>query len=330
VDGVDEVDNTGQSPADTVNPVEVGAPLRDGRGASPNYGGKLGFGFFHVLIRLLGVRAAYVWLGFVVPYYVLLRPSARRSASHYLRRRFPARGPAWRFFATIRYFFRFGQVLIDQGVVGIRGMDALRVEFPDERELYDRAHQRKGLVLLTSHVGGWQSAMACMRFLELPVHFQFRREAHTEGRHFFDLAGLSGAFRIVDPAGFLGGMVQMTGALAAGECVSVMGDRAWGARTLATPFLGAPAAFPISAYHLATVTGADLVALLTVRTGPLTYRIESRCLTDGLDRAALSREEAIAELLRRYAAFLESYLEKHPFMWFNFFDFWAEGKATFE
>ena len=297
---------------------------------SPNYGGRFGFGFFHWLIRLLGVRAAYVWLAFVAPYFVLLRPSARRSASHYLKRRFPGRGPIWHFFTAIRYFYRFGQVLIDQGVIGIRGTNALRVDFPLERDLYQRAHKGRGLVLLTSHVGGWQSAMACMRFLDLPVHFQFKREAHTEGRHFFDLAGQSDAFRIVDPSGFLGGMVQMTNALSAGECVSLMGDRAWGARTLKTPFLGQPAAFPISPYHLAVVTGAGLVALLTVRTGKLSYRIESLCLTDGLDRDSLSRDEAIAELLRRYALFLERFLEKHPLMWFNFFDFWAEGKETFE
>ncbi|NQU44958.1 hypothetical protein HQ520_16855 [bacterium] len=294
---------------------------------SPDYGGRFGYGFFHILVRLLGVTPAYVFLAFLIPYYVLFRPKARRAAMPYLNRRFPERGGIWRFFAAFVYFYKFGQVLIDQGAMGILGPGAFRVEFPDEEELYRRAGSGKGLVLLTSHVGAWQAAMVNMRALPVPVHFQFLRQGHTEGRHFFDLAGESAQFRIVDPTGFLGGMVQMTNALHAGECVSVMGDRAWGGRTLDSEFLREKAPFPIGGYHMALSTGADLVALLTVRTGKLAYRIESHYLTDALE-AGLPRDEAQRALLARYIEKMEQYVDKHPFMWFNFFDFWAGGQEN--
>ena len=70
--------------------------------------------------------------------------------------------------------------------------------------------------------------------------------------------------------------------------------------------------------------------LLTERTGPLTYRIESFCLSDGCDWRGLPRSEAVRRLLERYVACLERYLEKHPYLWFNFFDFWAgeEGESA--
>lgn len=114
----------------------------------------------------------------------------------------------------------------------------------------------------------------------------------------------------------------MTNALDAGECVALMGDRAWGGRTRQVSFLGEGAEFPIAPYHLAVLTGAELVVLLAVRTGKFAYRLEHVRITEGFDYSSMSRDEAIAELLRRYVKCLEEYLAKNPLMWFNFFDFW--------
>lgn len=294
--------------------------------SSPNYGGRLGYGIFQWAIRRLGVVPAYAMLAFVVPYYVIFRPSARRSAAPYLRRRFPRFGALRRFFATIGYFYRFGQVLVDQGAMGILGPEHFHVEF-DRRDWMEALLARgRGLVLVASHVGNWQTAMASVDSLGVPVSFQFRREAHTEGRHFFDLAGRSSDFRLISPDVFLGGMVEMFQSLRRGECVAVMGDRAFGARTRRRRFLGAMAPFPISGQYLAHATGATVVALLTVRTGRLRYRLECHDLGRGLDLEAMDRDEAIDALLTRYVEALERHVEKYPFMWFNFFDFWKAGE----
>ena len=299
---------------------------REGSRGSPNYGGRLGYGIFQWTLRRMGVLPAYWLLAFVVPYYVLFRPSARRSARPYLRHRFPDRGPVWLFFATIVYFYRFGQVLVDQGAMGILGPEKFEIEFPEEDMLREAAHGGRGLVLVTSHVGNWQTAMAHVGHLNVPVSFQFRREEHTEGRHFFDLAGRAGDFRLVSPEVFLGGMVELAAALRRGECVAVMGDRAFGARTAKTGFLGEPAPFPISAYHLAYVTEAEVVVFLTVRTGRLRYRLTCRRLGDTRNLTHGDRDATIRRLLEEYARVLERHVQKHPFMWFNFFDFWNVGE----
>ena len=298
------------------------------RHRSPDYGGKLGHAIFHAVIRWLGVTPAYLLLAFIVPYYVLLRPRVRRSAAPYLSRRFPGQGPARRLLTTFLYLYRFGQVLIDQGVIGILGRERLRVDFPEERTLYELAREGRGLVLLTTHAGNWRAAMATMNRLDVAVNFQFQLEPHMAGRHFFDLAGEQHRFKIISPTGFLGGVIEMTHALKNGECVAVMGDRAFGAQTRRTSFLGEDAAFPVIPYQLALSTGAELVVLLTVRTGKLRCRIEMTRLTGQDDGAAMGREAAIGALQRRYVACLEGYLQKYPFMWLNFFDIWKGTPKT--
>jgi len=295
---------------------------------SPNYGGRLGYAIFHRTLRWFGVTPAYCLLAFVVPYYVLIRGRARRSVRPYLKRRFPERGALWRFFAGAFYFYRFGQVLIDQSAMGILGEERFRVEFPSARKFYRLAHRRRGVVLLGSHVGNWQTSMGKVDVLGLPVHFQFRLERHTEGQHFFDMAKNKDRFRFVSPDGFMGGLIELTNALAAGECVAMMGDRAYGAPVQPEVFLGARAPFPITPHHLAASTGADLVALLTVRTGKLAFRMDCVRLASGRPGGGPGKDERIELSLRRYVRSLERHVEESPFQWFNFFDFWGGGEQT--
>jgi len=114
--------------------------------------------------------------------------------------------------------------------------------------------------------------------------------------------------------------------IARGEVVAIMGDRAWGAKTMEMEFLGEKAAFPITPYYLVAATGADLVVSLTVRTGRLSFSIMAEHISGDRDWTKMPREEAVKTLLQRYVACLEEYLEKNPYMWFNFFDFWAVNK----
>ncbi len=301
---------------------------RRARGAAPDYGGRPGHAVFHFLIRRCGVTPAYVLLALLVPYYVLLRPSARRAAAPYLRRRFPGRGAWWRLAATMRTFNAFGRVLIDQTALGILGAERVRIDFPQRARLRRIAARKRGLVLLTSHFGGWQAAMAAIDDLGCPVHFQLRREARTAGRQLFDLWERRASLRIVSPDGFLGGLIELTSALQGGGCAAVMGDRAFGARTACAEFLGAPAPFPITPYRLALATGSDLIVLLATRTGKLSFRLRFVRIASGRSGAGAARAQNAGVLLQRYVRCVERGLRDSPFMWFNFFDFWNSAQHT--
>ena len=295
---------------------------------SPDYGNRLGHWFFYVLLRWFGPTPAYVLLAFVVPWYVFLLRRPRQEAAHYLKKRFPGDSKLRRFWRTYTYIFRFGQTLIDQAAIGILGREKFNIEFPRWQELYDLSARKKGMVLLTSHVGYWKTAMSVVDDLAAPVNFLIHLEKHMDGRHFFDLAGNRDRFRIIDPAGFMGGLVEATQALERGEIVSIMGDRAFGARTVPCRFLGTTAQFPLTPYHLVTASDTDLVMLLTVRTGKLAFRIDFFYLSEQQNYQKLSTKEAQTELLGRYVRELEAYTKAHPYMWFNFFDFWTEASTN--
>ena len=298
---------------------------------SPKYGNKLGHQIFYCLLRWFGPNPAYILLAFVVPYYVFFLKRPRKLASFYLKRRFPEDSSLKRLFRTYYYIYQFGMVLIDQAAMGILGRKAFKIDFPGWEELLNLSKKKKGMVLITSHFGNWQTAMAAVEDLAAPVNFLIHLEEHMEGRHFFDLAGIRDKIKVIESTGFMGGLIDVIKVLEKGECVAIMGDRAWGSRTQYCNFLGKQAAFPVSPYHLVTASGADLVVLLTVRTGKLAFKIDFFYLTDDdTEWKNLSAKEAINRLLPKYVRTLEDYTKKHPFMWFNIFDFWSEHKEDFE
>lgn len=286
------------------------------------YGSSLGIRIFYLLLRSVGVYPAYGLLAFVIFYYACL-PGVARACRPYLERRFPEDRVLRRFFRRYRYVFEFGLTLVDQAAMGIVGPDAFVVEFPGDREFYELSARREGTVLLTSHIGAWQIAMAHLRRMEKPVNLLMRLDQGRKDMHFFDLSGERGRFAFIDPAGFMGGLVEATRALRAGECVAVMGDRAHEWRVGSVPFLGRDAPFPLVAEHLAAVTGSRLIMLVTRRIGPLRFSI--RHIDLSLEKVkGRGKAELTGEYLRAYAHELEEYVRGNPYAWFNFFDFWRQ------
>jgi len=299
--------------------------------APPQYGTRLGHWFFYIILRWFGPAPAYVLLIFVVAYYVFVLRQPRRQASYYLRRRFERDGSLKRLFRTYGYIYHFGQCLIDQAAMGILGRKHFHIDFPNRGDLYELSKTKKGLVLLSSHVGNWQTAMAVVDDMAIPVNFMLRLDQRSAERYFFNLSGEAKYINIIDPTSFLGGLVEATQRLQNGECVSIMGDRAWGSRTEAVEFLGAPAFFPVTPYRLVSSTEADLVILLTARTGKLAFRIDYFHFScNDLDCRSKNRAEISAILLNKYVKILEDYVQQYPYMWFNFFDFWSMDKNQSE
>ena len=259
----------------------------------------------------------------VALYYVLLRPDLRRKGEFYLRRRFPeARG-----FSLLRHGFRLnvslGKSLIDRALVGILGPSSTRVSLEGQEELLALLEEGKGLILVTAHVGCWQAALSALAFLKTPVHLLMQREEGDIDRHYHEHRGEVAPFRIIDPRGEFGGALEMLGVLKRGEILSVMGDRVLGAErnAVSVDFLGAPVRLPVSAYKLASATGAPVGVLLSAKTADDRYQLRlARVIRVP---AALSRKPgALAPYVRQVAETLEEYTRSHPYQFFNFFDMW--------
>ena len=308
------------------------APSReDGthRWSSRSIGSRFQHGVFYLLIRLKARWVVSALLRAVVCYYILFRPSVRNRGSSYLSIRFPGLSLAGRLKATYRLDLSLGEVLIDRAALGIIGPEAMRVDFPQREDLRALVREGKGLVLVTAHVGGWQAAMAALKFLEAPVNLLVHRGEGDVDLQFFEHGQGGSPFRIIDPAEPMGGMLTMMEKLKKGEVLCVMGDRVFGSRrgAVSTRFLGGEVPIPFGAFKVASVTGSPVAVLFSHRIGPGAYALtldRVMRIPGGLGRSGAD----FAPYAEAFVEGLEAFTGAHPYQFFNFFDMWETSDAS--
>lgn len=286
-----------------------------------SYGNKLGFSIFLFILKHIGKNWAYGLLIFLVPYYVILRPGVYQRSKPYLERRFPGDSFVKRYLRLFKYIFVFGQTLIDQLYFGFVGEAKLKLDFEHEPEILDLL-SKKPVIFLMSHVGFWEVSMAGSVKFDKKMNVMINKDFDKEKRKsFYDIKGYQ--FNLINVSDQYGGMIEATNALLRGEVVAVTGDRAEGWRSKNVSFLGSPAKFPVIAEQLAIATGASVIALFTAKEGKNKLHFSWKDIsTEALSNPNLTKDEKIQEMLELYATELERHVQKNPYLWFNFFDFW--------
>ncbi len=300
---------------------------KDGRQwTSRSVGSKLQHNIFYTIIRLGGHKAAYAVLNCVALYYTLCRPAIKKKADPYLTRRFKTGNPFKKLLNAHRIYVGLGKALIDRATLGIKGIERMRIECGDQGVLKDLIGEGRGLVLLTAHVGCWQAAMSALDSLNTPVSLLLHREEGDVDLHYFEHTGGPAPFRIIDPQGYLGGVLEMMNVLKKGEVLSIMGDRVFGdtRSTLSVDFLGSPVRVPLSPFKLGSATGAPIAVMFSHKSGPDSYELT----IEGIIRVPSEPgrpDKAFRPYAAQFALCLESYVERHPYQFFNFFDMWEEN-----
>jgi len=284
-------------------------------------GGAFGFWFFVTAVRLTGLRGAYGLLFIVCSWYALFDSSIVRTALTYLERRFPTHGPLRQRWNVYQLFIAQGRCLIDRYYL-IHGGRRLRFHACDFEKAGPLLQSKRGFVLLTAHVGNWQSVIIPLQGFRKTVHLLMRPDEHDLRSQKLGLYHQPDSIRIINPAGYLGGAIDVMNALDAGDIVSVMGDRDYdSSRKVAVRFLGGLARFPVGGFVFAHAARRPLAVLFSAKTGPYDYDVSIAGVIEarpGESKSAFAQRGA-----QEYALFLEEYLQRHPLQCFLFQDIWS-------
>jgi predicted LPLAT superfamily acyltransferase len=289
-------------------------------------GNALGFWFFIAAVRCTGLRGAYGLLYFVCAWYALFDSSIVRVARAYLRRRFPGRGPLRQRWDVYQLFIAQGRSLIDRYYI-IHGGDRLRFAKRDFDRIAPLLESDRGFILLTAHAGNWQVAMTAVEGWKKRVHLLMRVEDQTVRSRKLRLYEFPTEIDLIDPAGYLGGVLEVMKALDEGGIVSVMGDRDYeSSRKIPVTFLGDTARFPCSGFLFAHAVGHPVAVLLSAKTGPYDYEVRIAGVIE--PHPGESKDAFVGRGVQEYAAILEGYFQEHPFQCFLFQDLWAGDRSA--
>jgi predicted LPLAT superfamily acyltransferase len=289
------------------------------------------------IARAIGPRLTSLGLWPVAAYYVLSNAGVRRASLQYQRRLWASpegraalgRPPGW--LGAVRHVHEFAMSLHDRMLLWGGGLERMEVCHDGSEKIFEIARAGRGALLLGAHLGSLDMLSFLSRKYDLVVNVVafFANARHVNA--FFE--SLSGEHRIrlieLDPDSVQAAF-SVRDRLARGELVVLMADRmAPGktSRSAQTAFLGRPARFPLGPFLLACVLECPVLFALCLRTGPGRYETLLRPVGDAARVPRAERDKHAGELLARYVTLLEQQCQRHPYQWFNFFEFWPEEAA---
>jgi predicted LPLAT superfamily acyltransferase/glycosyltransferase involved in cell wall biosynthesis len=287
-------------------------------------GGRLGNGFLKRVLKYGGIEHGYMCLMFVIPYFYLFAPRARRGLNEYWKINEP--GDTWRQrqLRIFRHFYRFGQVLMDRVYQGFHKEKKFSTTHSGSENINGAVKEGQGLILLSAHMGAWDLAAAL-----LPAN-GFSDQLHvvefkSEGFSFQNVKSKMDPSHVhsLDSAKSGDAIFEIHQALKSGRCIGLMGDRPMADRFELIPFMGRIAPFDVTPFRMAAALRVPLLFTFGFKGVKQHYDFYARPARVYTYSPDLPREVQLFNWAKEYAADVEHFIRMYPDEWFNFYPFWS-------
>jgi predicted LPLAT superfamily acyltransferase len=289
-------------------------------------GGLAGYKIFVFFIKYLGIGFAYFFLHFVVFYFLLFARKSVRTSYYFFHERikYP---PFKAYLQVYRNFYKLGQTLIDK-VAFLSGFDSrFTFEFDGEHHLVKMAETTGG-ILVGAHAGNWEIAGQLLKRIKTCINIVMYQDEHAKIQNFLsDIYTEKNVNFIVINKDY-SHLFEIEKALKNKELVAMHGDRYLeGTNTVEKMFLGKKAKFPTGPFSLAYKYKVPVTFVSAMKeTARHYYFFASEPVISDYPANLAERKRIISGLVEDYVRHLEIMIVKYPDQWFNFYDFWGEGK----
>lgn len=271
-----------------------------------------------------------------VAYFVLLRPSSRRSSHVFLKQHYQQYPEFWRkppgLWATCKHFYVFAETVVDKLLSWFVEIDVDQFVIEHPERIDDIMNDTRGQLIIGSHMGNLEYCRGFMhryrdKTINILVHDKHSENYNTIMQQLNPDSRLN-VFQVAEfdiPA-----MLKIKAKIDAGEWVFIAGDRSplsGEERTVPVQFLGKTAHLPIGPYMLAKGLACPVKMMFSYcdyfgDDKPVHFEVAPFAEKVTLDRK--QRDQQLQAYAQRFADALERQCAKAPFQWFNFYDFWAD------
>lgn len=255
-------------------------------------------------------------------YFLAFSIKARRASRDYLRR---ALGRRPRLRDLFLHYYSFAVVSLDRVFFLNDRQDLFELEITGEDVLRDVLESGAGCVLLGAHIGSFEAPRMLGKSRGLRVSMAMFQENARQLNAVISAVNPELADVVIE-LGRPDSMLRVHERVESGEWVGILADRAiYQTGEVRVQFLGGEAAFPTAPFRVAAMLGRPMVMMMALYHGGSRYELCFERLVDAprLDRAR--RDEQLREWIQLYAQRLEHHLQRAPYNWFNFYDFWSDA-----
>lgn len=285
-------------------------------------GGSLGHLFFILVIRYLGIRAAYFHLLLVVPYFVPFSPKSTKAIWFYNRQilKYGLVKSAWMILVS---YYRFGQTIIDKVAI-LNGMaNRYKFDFDCYSEFLSVLNSGKGVTIIGGHVGCWEVGAPFFEDYGRKLNIVMYDAEYQRIKETIEKNVGSKNYKVIPlTEDSLESILRIKCAVDAKEYVCFQGDRYMSDKNVIRAcFMGADALFPSGPFLVASRLRVPVVFYYAMREKGMRYRFFFK-VVEPIERKAKQKPELV--LFEQYKNELELIVSKYPQQWFNFYQFWSK------
>jgi predicted LPLAT superfamily acyltransferase len=290
----------------------------------PEGGGRFALWLIRSIGRYGGRGLARLLLYPITLYFLVRRGPERTASRAWLSRVLgrPASLPD-----AARHVHTFASTILDRIFLLGERMRRFEVRVSGLEHLHRHLDAGRGMLLFGSHLGSFE----VLRVLSLQrpqytIRVVLDKSHNPALTQLLDALNPQIAATVIDAGQDGPGlMLEIQQAVQDGALVALLVDRAHpGGQVVRAPFFGSDAPFPTAPWQIAAALKAPVVLGFGLYRGGNRYDLAFESFVDVIDAPRAQRTEAIAALIRRYAARLEAIARGAPYNWFNFYDFWAD------
>jgi predicted LPLAT superfamily acyltransferase len=292
-------------------------------------GGQTGYRIFALSIKHFGLPFAYFILKLVVVYFFIFSPRSVKTSFHYFHRIF-----RFSTLKSIRKIFKnyyiFGQTLIDRLALMAGFKTKLSFDFDGEDHLRKMADEKTGGLLISAHIGNFEIAGHLLKRLNVNVHLLMLNAEHQRIKEYQKNIFKDIGVNIITIQNDYSHIFEIKKACENKEIVCMLGDRfIEGSKTLAANFLGHEAMFPTGPFYMAMKYNVPISFVFGMKEKKYHYHFYASPPKNYFQPQLnlKNRDQTIEAIIKDYISELEKVLHIYPEQWFNYYDFWQEGKV---
>lgn len=277
-------------------------------------GSLLGYQIFFFFIKFLGIQVTYLFVRIVTYYYYLFARKPRKVLNDFYKNilHFSTRDAKQLARAN---FFIFGQTLVDRAAFLLGKTSRFTHTFENEQCLITMRDAGKGGILLSAHLGNWETAGNLLKGRITPIINIVMLDAEVENiKQFMDQSTGGSRFKVIPIKDDLSHVISIRNALRNNEFVAIHADRYMdGSKYMEMDFLGHKARFPYGPFVIASKFDAPVTFVFAAKDGQYSYHLSA---TD-----PIMDKKTPEEIGMLYVKELERKVKMYPAQWFNYFNF---------
>lgn len=267
---------------------------------------------------------ARLWLYPITLYFLITSPRVRLASHNYLKR---VPGKTGNIVQVAKHIYCFAATILDRVYFLTDQQHLFNIDIQGSELLDNVIAQKTGCILLGAHVGSFE-ALRCLAITHehLPLKIMMYQDHNAMITKILDELNPQVASSVINLADD-DALFQMKESIEQGDFIGMLGDRVKeNEKHVACELLGNKIDLPAGPITLAILLKVPVLIFYGIYLGGNRYSIQIEKLSEDISATRKERVAVVARYMQDYASSIETVLKKHPYNWFNFFDFWGDNK----